>query len=250
MADLNHVTLIGRLTRDAELKYTPGGLAISSFSIAVNRRRKNGDQWIDEVSYFDINLYGKAAESLKQYLLKGKQVAVDGELRQDRWECICSFIISQNNNIPRIKKIVTSLCEKYGQCVDFLGKKHYSFPTPEALLNAGVDEIFSLKTGFRAKYIIDACDKIVNGEINLDDIYNEQNFDTCVDNLCKIKGVGLKVAACALLFGFNKTEAFPIDVWIKRVISNRFNGELDISLFGKNGGIAQQYLFYYERCVN
>ena len=171
-------------------------------------------------------------------------------LRQDRWECICSFIISQNNNIPRIKKIVTSLCEKYGQCVDFLGKKHYSFPTPEALLNAGADEIFSLKTGFRAKYIIDACDKIVNGEINLDDIYNEQNFDTCVDNLCKIKGVGLKVAACALLFGFNKTEAFPIDVWIKRVISNRFDGELDISLFGKNGGIAQQYLFYYERCVN
>jgi single-strand DNA-binding protein len=86
MADLNHVTLIGRLTRDAELKYTPGGLAISSFSIAVNRRRKSGDQWIDEVSYFDINLYGKPAESLKQYLTKGKQVAVDGELRQDRWE--------------------------------------------------------------------------------------------------------------------------------------------------------------------
>jgi single-strand DNA-binding protein len=86
MADLNHVTLIGRLTRDAELKYTPGGLAISSFSIAVNRRRKSGDQWIDEVSYFDINLYGKSAESLKQYLTKGKQVAVDGELRQDRWE--------------------------------------------------------------------------------------------------------------------------------------------------------------------
>jgi single-strand DNA-binding protein len=86
MADLNHVTLIGRLTRDAELKYTPGGLVISSFSIAVNRRRKNGDQWVDEVSYFDINLYGKPAESLKQYLTKGKQVAVDGELRQDRWE--------------------------------------------------------------------------------------------------------------------------------------------------------------------
>ena len=86
MADLNHVTLIGRLTRDAELKYTPGGLAISSFSIAVNRRRKNGDQWVDEVSYFDINLYGKPAESLKQYLTKGKQIAVDGELRQDRWE--------------------------------------------------------------------------------------------------------------------------------------------------------------------
>ncbi len=86
MADLNHVMLIGRLTRDAELKYTPNGYAISNFSVAVNRRKKNGEQWVDEVSYFEINLFGKSAESLKQYLLKGKQVGIDGELRQDRWE--------------------------------------------------------------------------------------------------------------------------------------------------------------------
>lgn len=84
--DLNHVTLIGRLTRDAELKYTSAGFAISTFSIAVNRRRKNGEQWIEEASFFEVNLYGKSAESLKPYLVKGKQVAVDGELRQDRWE--------------------------------------------------------------------------------------------------------------------------------------------------------------------
>jgi len=86
MADLNSVNIIGRLTRDADLKYTSGGMAISNFSIAVNRRRKNGDQWVDEVSFFDINLFGKSAESLKQYLLKGKQVGICGELRQDRWE--------------------------------------------------------------------------------------------------------------------------------------------------------------------
>ncbi|MBE6345344.1 MAG: single-stranded DNA-binding protein [Spirochaetaceae bacterium] len=85
-ADLNHVVLIGRLTRDAELKYTTSGFAISNFSVAVNRRRKNGEQWIEEASFFEINLYGKSAESLKPYLLKGKQVAIDGELRQDRWE--------------------------------------------------------------------------------------------------------------------------------------------------------------------
>ncbi len=168
-------------------------------------------------------------------------------LRQDRWEMICSFIISQNNNIPRIKKIVDKMCQKYGHSVAYSDKTYYSFPDAKTLLEAGVDEIFSLNTGFRAKYIINACEKIVNEEIDLDAIYNEQNFDTCVDNLCKIKGVGLKVASCALLFGFDKTEAFPIDVWIKRVIDNRFNGELDISKFGKNGGIAQQYLFYYER---
>jgi single-strand DNA-binding protein len=85
MADLNHVVLIGRLTRDAELKYTANGQAVCNFSIAVNRRRKNGDQWEDEVSFFDIVLWGRQGESLNQYLVKGKQVGVDGELRQDRW---------------------------------------------------------------------------------------------------------------------------------------------------------------------
>lgn len=83
--DMNSVSLIGRLTRDAELKYTPGGLAISRFSIAVNRRKKNGDAWEDEASFFDITLFGKSAESVNQYLVKGKQIAVKGELHQDRW---------------------------------------------------------------------------------------------------------------------------------------------------------------------
>ena len=168
-------------------------------------------------------------------------------LRQDKWEAICSFIISQNNNIPRIKKIVLSMCEKYGERVCFLDKDYYSFPSASVLLEAGVEEIFNLKTGFRARYIIDACEKIASGEISLDLIDGEPSYEKCVEMLCKIKGVGLKVASCALLFGFNRTEAFPIDVWIKRVIDNRFNGSLDISSLGKNGGIAQQYLFYYER---
>jgi single-strand DNA-binding protein len=86
MADLNHVVLIGRLTRDAELKYTANGQAVCKFSIAVNRRKKNGDQWEDEPNFFDIVLWGRQGESLNQYLVKGKQVGVDGELRQDRWQ--------------------------------------------------------------------------------------------------------------------------------------------------------------------
>ena len=86
MNDLNHVVLIGRLTQDAELKYTQNGYAISSFSIAVNRSRKNGEQWVEEANFFEVSLFGKAAENLKPYLVKGKQVAIDGELRQDRWE--------------------------------------------------------------------------------------------------------------------------------------------------------------------
>jgi len=86
MADVNHVILIGRCTRDAELKYTSGGMAVCKFAIAVNRRKKNGDQWVDEASFFDVVAWGKIGEALNQYLVKGKQVAVEGELHQNRWE--------------------------------------------------------------------------------------------------------------------------------------------------------------------
>jgi single-strand DNA-binding protein len=86
MADINHVVLVGRLTRDAELKYTAGGQAVCKFSIAINRRRKSGDVWTDEANFFDIVLWGRQGEALNQYLMKGKQVGIDGELRQDRWE--------------------------------------------------------------------------------------------------------------------------------------------------------------------
>lgn len=84
--DLNHTVLVGRLTRDAELKYTANGQAVCKFALAVGRRRKNGDEWVDETSFFDIVLWGKSGETLNQYLVKGKQVAIDGELRQERWE--------------------------------------------------------------------------------------------------------------------------------------------------------------------
>ena len=160
-------------------------------------------------------------------------------LRQDAWEALCSFIISQNNNIPRIKKIVTSLCEKYGE--------DGAFPTPEAIYGAGVDGIFALKTGFRAGYIIDAAEKVLSGKIDFSEIENSDDYDYCTSKLCSIKGVGPKVSSCVLLFGFGKTEAFPIDVWMKRSIERHFSDEFDPKLFGRYAGIAQQYLFYYER---
>jgi single-strand DNA-binding protein len=86
MADINNVVLVGRLTRNAELKYTPGGMAISKISLAINRKYKKDDTWTDEVNFFDVTIWGKTAESLQQYLLKGKQIGVEGELRQSRWE--------------------------------------------------------------------------------------------------------------------------------------------------------------------
>ncbi|MCL1815068.1 MAG: single-stranded DNA-binding protein [Treponema sp.] len=102
MADVNHVVLIGRLTRDAELKYTAGGQAVCKFSIAVNRRRKTGDQWVEEPNFFDVVLWGRQGEALNQYLVKGKQVGVDGELRQDRWE-------QDGQNRSRVEVVASNL---------------------------------------------------------------------------------------------------------------------------------------------
>lgn len=167
-------------------------------------------------------------------------------LRQEPWEAVCSFIVSQNNNIPRIKKIIAAMSREWGEPIFFGGEVHYSFPTAEALVKAGEKAIFNIKTGFRAKYIYDAACKAASGELDFAAI-TQVSPEDAEEMLCTVKGVGPKVAACAMLFGFDKTEAFPIDVWIKRVLAKYYPDGLDISALGKYAGIAQQYLFYYER---
>ena len=181
---------------------------------------------------------------LKKAVMYGDGIRI---LRQDGWECIISFIISQNNNIPRIKKIVGAMCEKYGDKIEFNGKEYYSFPTVEKLYEAGESGMAELRTGFRAKYIYDACCKILDGTLDIDKIHSNESFDECVATMCKVKGIGLKVASCALLFGFEKTEAFPVDVWMKSALEKYFPEGLDLNLLGKNAGLCQQYLFYYEK---
>jgi N-glycosylase/DNA lyase len=186
-------------------------------------------------------------------------------LKQDEWEAICSFIISQNNNIPRIKKIIASLSQRCGRKLDIshmeghIAESHmenegnfYSVPTADEILPLGVDGLFALKTGFRAKYIYDAVERIRDGELIIEDIFAERDTELAIEKLCTVKGIGRKVASCALLFGFKKYDAFPIDVWMKRVAERRFPEleELTPSTFGKYAGIAQQYLFYYERWNN
>lgn len=167
-------------------------------------------------------------------------------LRQEPWETVCSFIVSQNNNIPRIKKIIANMSRTYGEPITVNGSTYYAFPTAKALADAGESKIFELRTGFRAKYIYDAACKASSGELDFVDIMSADP-ETAEAMLCNIKGVGPKVAACAMLFGFNKTEAFPIDVWIKRVLAKYYPEGLDITSLGPYAGIAQQYLFYYER---
>jgi len=167
-------------------------------------------------------------------------------LRQDGWEALCSFIISQNNNIPRIKKIIASLCEAYGEPFEAGGAVYYSFPTAERLAALSVDDIFALRTGFRAAYISDAAKKVASGEIDVGAV-STLSTDEALEYLCRIKGVGPKVASCALLFGFDRGDCFPIDVWVKRVLAKYYPGGFDHKALGMNAGLAQQYLFYYER---
>lgn len=191
------------------------------------------------------------SEALKNAVKFGQGIHI---LRQERWETLCSFIISQNNNIPRIKKLVSSLCKAAGEPIDTKGMEahgasdtEYTFPSAEAVADMGVDRIFELKTGFRAKYIYDAATRVASGELDLSKVAAEGSLQAASDMLCQIKGVGPKVAACALLFGFGRHDAFPVDVWIKRAIEKYFPGEFDAGRLGNYAGIAQQYLFYYER---
>ncbi len=181
-------------------------------------------------------------ENLRIAMDTGKGIRI---LRQEPWETLCSFIISQNNNIPRIKKLISALC-KAGAEID--GGSEIAFPKPETLLKMGVDGLFALKTGFRAGYLYDAALKVSTGEVDLDKIFTLPTSDAAAE-LCKIKGVGPKVAACTLLFGFGKLDAFPIDVWVKRVIAEYYGGDVKPSDFGTYAGLAQQYLFYHRRWV-
>jgi N-glycosylase/DNA lyase len=186
------------------------------------------------------------SEDMGKAVLNGDGIRI---LRQDKWESVCSFIISQNNNIPRIKKIIESLSQKYGKKIEFMGKTYYDFPSAKALDSVSEEEIFALKTGFRARYIKDAAKKVASREVDLESVYNEPDFQKCLEALMQIKGVGLKVASCALLFGFGKTEAFPIDVWMKRALLKYFPDGIDLDALGSDAGIAQQYLFYYEKYI-
>ncbi len=180
-------------------------------------------------------------------------------LRQDPVECIISFIISQNNNIPRIKKIIEALCLRCGERLELSeGLLAHAaptcslctFPDVSALRSLGIDGLFELKTGFRAKYIFDAAERLASGELCVEGVFAESDIEAAIDLLCQVKGIGRKVASCALLFGFGKYNAFPVDVWMKRVAEKYFpeqGGELSWEQFGRYAGIAQQYLFYYER---
>lgn len=213
------------------------------------------DVWYD---YFDFATdYGEIKKALSSdSVLKSAAEFGSGIrlLNQDFWECTVSFIISQSNNIPRIKKIISQLCRLYGNKTEYLGKNFYSFPAPSAILNAPPELLDEVKAGFRDKYIMAAASYFSSGVCKSD--FDLMSYDDAKAALTALYGVGPKVADCILLFSLGKRQSFPVDVWIKRVMEHFYFGSEQtkdkISAFAHEhfsdyGGYAQQYLFYYAR---
>lgn len=200
------------------------------------------DVW---VNYFDFEKdYVSICNKLKEDKLIAPTVDEYYGIRivnQDSWEALCSFVISQQNNIKRIKGIISRLCRTYG---DEICSGFYSFPSAEKLSTLTVEDFERLGTGYRAKYLEKLSKDVASGKIDLNKI-KSLSLDEARKELLNIYGVGIKVANCALLFGFGFYDAFPVDVWMKRVMEYYPHGLPEC--FNGIGGIAQQYLFHWAR---
>ena len=209
-------------------------------------------------NYEEIKLQlSNVDEYLKTSVEYGKGIRI---LNQDLWETIISFIISANNNIPRIKGIIEMISKKYGTEIEWNEKKYYTFPTPEQLSQATVEDLRALGTGFRDVRIYETTLKVLRGEVNLNEIVKKDTI-TARDELLTLSGVGPKVADCILLFStLKRFDVFPIDVWVRRVMNELYiknEDENKVSKkeimkiaeqkFGAIQGLAQQYLFYWKR---
>lgn len=216
-------------------------------------------------NYFDLkrnyeeikNKLSKIDENVNLSIKYGEGIRI---LNQDLWETIISFIISANNNIPRIKGIIERLSEKYGKEVIWNEKKYYLFPRPEELKNVTVQDFRDLGTGFRDIRLFETTNKILTKEVDLQSLYNLDTKDAR-DELLTLSGVGPKVADCILLFSdLKRFDVFPIDVWVRRVMNELYIKNTDETKvnkkeiakiakekFGDLEGLAQQYLFYWKR---
>ena len=215
--------------------------------------------------YFDLNRdyekiikkLEKVDDNLRTSISYGRGIRI---LNQDLWETIISFIISANNNIPRIKGIIERISKAYGEKIVFEGKEYYSFPTPQELSKADVKDLRNLGLGFRDQRVYDTTRKILEKKVDLDKLYEMKTIDAR-ERLLTLPGVGPKVADCILLFSdLKRFDVFPIDVWVRRVINELYIHNPDENKvskkeiqniadekFGALQGIAQQYLFYWKR---
>ena len=176
-------------------------------------------------------------------------------LNQGLWECLASYILSQNNNVPRIKGIIQRLSARFGERISLDNYVDYSFPSPQALAEAGINGLLECGTGYRAPYLWEVSTAIVAGTLNLDNL-DGMSYPLAKQELMQLKGIGEKVADCICLFSLGHLEVLPVDVWMKRIMEHVYFGrrasireirEFGESYFGEHIGYAQQYLFHYAR---
>ena len=218
------------------------------------------------IDYFDLNRnyekikneLSKVDEYLANSINYGNGIRI---LNQDLWETIISFIISANNNIPRIKGIINRMSQKYGTEIIWNEKKYYTFPTVENLSKATVEDLRDLGLGFRDVRVYNTTHKILEKQVNLKELYQEKDTQKVRNILLTLDGVGPKVADCILLFStLKRFDVFPIDVWVRRVMNELYIKNEDETKvnkkdieklakekYGNLEGIAQQYLFYWKR---
>ena len=216
--------------------------------------------------YFDLD---RDYEKIKQTLSNiddnlAKSISYGAGIRllnQDLWETIISFITSANNNIPRIKKIIETLARTYGKEIEFKGKTYYTFPKPEEMAMATVEDFRKAGLGFRDKYVYKVVQMVQSGKLDLNELEQMEETSKIREVLLSLPGVGEKVADCILLFSsLKRLEVFPIDVWVRRVMNELYLKEDDETKVDKKqiqklaiekykdlAGIAQQYLFYWKR---
>lgn len=198
--------------------------------------------------YFDLDtdysLFSKNIPSTDLFLRAALEYSEGIRiLKQDKWEMLISFIISQRKSIPAIKSSIEKICEKFGKK---LSDNKYAFPTACELSRASIKDLQECSLGYRAPYIYEISRKVAKNEVNLEAMatYDDEKL---LKELMSIKGVGIKVANCISLFGYYRIDAFPIDVWISRMIDRYYNGEFPIELYKGYAGIIQQYIFFYGR---
>lgn len=184
-------------------------------------------------------------------------------LRQDPWEMIITFIISQQKTIPKIREAIKALSKAYGtRCTNFCGEAYWAFPTPQQLSRATLDELKAMKLGYRAKYIYQTCQDAVSKKLDLEAL-SQMNYDEAMSYLMQFYGIGEKVANCICLFGLHHVEAFPVDTWIQKILdkeywrpeyegfpkSRRYAAMVwdHFGMYQGCAGIMQQYIFFYER---
>ena len=189
-------------------------------------------------SYDELRLQYDSDLTLKKAIAHSPGLRL---MRQDPWETLITFILSQNSNIPRIKGMVSRLCEGFGELLPNGG---YTFPQAEALIDADLSDI---KSGYRVDYIKDAARRVSEGRLDLEKLKLASSEELRVA-LLEVHGVGPKVADCVMLFGFGRVECFPLDVWMKRVMADYYPNGFPENLLD-TAGIAQQFLFHYIRTV-